>query len=48
MTQKTDGLANGDANIIIGGVTITSAEFTTGTATITVNAIGAPTIKIAK
>ena len=48
MTQKTDGLANGDANIIIGGVTITSAQFTTGTATITVNATGAPTITIAK
>ena len=48
MTQKTDGLANGDASITIGGVTIKSAQFTTGTATITVNATGAPTITIAK
>ena len=44
MTQKTDGTQSGD-NIIIGGVTINSADFKTGTCTITVNGDGtAPTI----
>lgn len=47
MTQKKDGLASG-GSVTIGGVTIASDKFTTGTATITVNATGAPTITIAK
>ncbi|MBQ9327998.1 MAG: hypothetical protein IJ225_05635 [Solobacterium sp.] len=50
MTQQKDGLEAGDsASINIGGVTLTSAQFTTGTATITVKSDGsAPTISIAK
>lgn len=46
MTQKKEGLTSGDS-INIGGVTLTSAEFNTGTATITVTDNGTkPTIKI--
>lgn len=45
MTQKVNGLSNG-TSITIGGVTITSDDFKTGTATITVNATGAPSIVI--
>lgn len=45
MTQKKDGLSSG-TSVTIGGVEIKSADFKTGTATITVNATGAPTIKI--
>ena len=48
MTQTTDGLVSG-GNVVIGGVTINSADFTTGTATITITDDGkAPTIKINK
>ena len=44
MTQKTDGTQSGD-DIIIGGVTISSTNFKTGTCTITVKGDGtAPTI----
>jgi len=45
MTQKTSGLSSGDS-VTIGGVTIASKDFKTGTATITVNATGAPSITI--
>ena len=45
MTQKVSGLSNG-TSITIGGVTIASNDFKTGTATITVNATGAPSITI--
>ena len=48
MTQKKDGTANGTA-ITIGGVTIESANFTTGTCTITVTSDGnKPVINITK
>ena len=48
MTQQKDGTASGNS-ITIGGVTLTSAEFTTGTCTITIKSDGsAPTIKITK
>ena len=48
MTQKTDGLVSG-GSVTIGGVEISSAKFTTGTATITITDDGkAPTITIAK
>ena len=47
MTQKTTGLSNGAANVVIGEVTIASDDFKTGTATITVTAAGTATIKIA-
>ena len=47
MTQKTSGTANGE-DLIIGGVSITSANFTTGTCTITITDDGnAPTISFA-
>ena len=47
MTQKTDGTQNGE-DITIGGVKIPTADFTTGTATITVKGDGsAATINIA-
>lgn len=45
MTQKVSGLSSG-TSITIGGVTIASNDFKTGTATITVNATGAPSIVI--
>lgn len=45
MTQKKTGLSSG-TSINIGGVEITSNDFKTGTATITVNATGAPSITI--
>lgn len=46
MTQKKDGLTSGDS-INIGGVTLTSDKFKTGTATITVTDNGTkPTIVI--
>lgn len=47
MTQKKDGLSSG-TSVTIGGVEIKSDDFKTGTATITVNATGAPTITIGK
>lgn len=45
MTQKVSGLSSG-TSVTIGGVEIKSDDFKTGTATITVNATGAPSIVI--
>ncbi len=45
MTQKTAGLTSGDS-IKIGSVVINSADFKTGTATVTAKADGTVTIKI--
>lgn len=46
MTQQKDGLSNG-ANIVIGGVTLTSDRFKKGTCTITIKSDGTtPTIAI--
>ncbi|MGN8738493.1 type IV pilin protein [Bilifractor sp. HCP3S3_D3] len=45
MTQKVNGLSNG-TSVTIGGVEIKSADFNTGTATITVKATGDASIKI--
>ena len=47
LTQTKDGLTSGES-IKIGSVTIKSAEFTTGTATVTADADGNVTITIAK
>lgn len=48
MTQKTDGTVS-KTDVTIGGVTLTSANFTTGTATITIKDDGtASKIEIAK
>ena len=48
MTQKIDGTVS-KTDVTIGGVTLTSAQFTTGTATITIKDDGtASTITIAK
>ena len=48
MTQKTDGLASG-SSITVGGVELSSAQFTIGTCTITITDDGkAPTITFKK
>lgn len=46
MTQQTAGFADGSESITIGGVKISSADFKTGTATITVTSDGTTTIVI--
>lgn len=46
MTQQKDGLSTG-SDVVIGGVTLTSAQFKKGTCTITIKSDGSvPTIAI--